>query len=327
MDLSFLMCSERCGSNFITKIINAHSQICGPSTKHLINPVARNLFRYEPLTDKNHWHELLKDINTLLNVDFAVWKSEFNVQKLDKLAPVGDVAELIRQIFLEETKQQNKQHVFVKENQVYEFLPFLIWHFPESKYVYQVRDPRDMALSWKKSKPHPGGIINAARQWQKDQQKTLQNYWELKKQGKAILVKYEDLITNPEKQISRIVTFLGFDYEPEMMFFNEDEFTRQNAAQIKAWENLSKGIMSDNKKKYIGGLTDSEIAFVEKICRFEMKHLGYELENKLSELNMITSQKILDYSRYEEKTLKRNPSDGVLANMRAKKTMYTKVLK
>lgn len=33
INYTFLMCSERSGSNFITKLMNNHSQICGPSTK------------------------------------------------------------------------------------------------------------------------------------------------------------------------------------------------------------------------------------------------------------------------------------------------------
>jgi hypothetical protein len=47
------MCSERSGSNFITKVMNGHEDICGPSTKHIINPVARNFYRYGNLMDEN----------------------------------------------------------------------------------------------------------------------------------------------------------------------------------------------------------------------------------------------------------------------------------
>jgi len=165
MSLFFLMCSERSGSNFITKLLNGHNNICGPSPKHIINPVARNLFRYGDINEKENWNELLVDIHRLINIDFAIWEKEFSLEDLKALAPIGDVASLIRNIFLEEARANGKQHVFIKENHVYEFLPFLLLNFPESKYVYMVRDPRDMALSWKKNPDHLGGIVKAARQW------------------------------------------------------------------------------------------------------------------------------------------------------------------
>lgn len=124
--------------------------MCNSSTKHIINPVARNLFRYGDLTQKQNWDELLIDIHRLISISFSIWKKEFSLDDLKSLAPIGNVESLIRNIFMEEAKANGKQHVFIKENQVYEFLPFLLLNFPESKYVYQTRDPRDMALSWKK---------------------------------------------------------------------------------------------------------------------------------------------------------------------------------
>ena len=70
MSILFLICSERSGSNFITKLLNGHPNICGPATKHIINPVARNLFRYGDLSVESNWHELLQDIYELISVSF-----------------------------------------------------------------------------------------------------------------------------------------------------------------------------------------------------------------------------------------------------------------
>lgn len=326
MSIHFLMCSERAGSNFITKILNAHSNICGPAIKHIVNPVARNLFRYEPIDIEENWKELLEDINGLLNVNFSIWKSSFTLKKLTDMAPVGDIQTLLKNIFYEEAKQHNKQHVFVKENHTYEFLPFLLFHFPDSKYVYQVRDPRDMALSWKKSLVHPGGVINGARQWKHDQQQFLKNYNELRKLNKAVLIKYEDLISKSHKEIERVVQFLGFTYEPEMMFFYKNDLTQVNAKKMQAWKNLSKSIISDNKRKYLNELSEKEIMYIEKICQYEMHYLGYKLENDKTNLEKVQETEIDEYANYEKRTIARKIPEGVKACMKAKKNIYTKRL-
>jgi hypothetical protein len=326
MSFTFLIASERSGSNFITKLFNAHSKICGPATKHLFNPVLRNLFRYTPLTDAKNWNELVNDIYKLYSVEFSEWKSSFSKEDLHSFAPRGQVYTLLRNIFYEEAKLHDKNHVFVKENHVYEFLPHLLINFPEAQYIYLVRDPRDVALSWRKNKVHPGGIVKAARQWQKDQQKSLKNAYLLRKENKLARVKYEHLITNPAKEVSRLLGFLGFDYEPEMLKFHEDKLTQKNAEKQGSWKNLSKSVMSENKGKYKEGLSEQETKYVEKICYHEMVVLEYNPENDHQDLINIPEKKIQDYAKEEEHEIELERTKGVRENMNAKKTFYKKLI-
>jgi len=327
MSMFFLMCSERSGSNFITKLLNGHKNICGPSAKHIINPVARNLFRYGDISKQNNWNELLIDIHRLININFSIWKKSFSMDDLKNLAPKGDIVSLIKNIFLEEAKANDKQHVFIKENQLYEFLPFLLLNFPEAKYIYMVRDPRDMALSWKKSADHLGGVVKAANQWKKDQQNFLKNYRELAMRGQAYFVKYEDLIGDSDKYIKEIIDFLGLPYDENIKNFYQDELTQKNATMQTTWNNLSKEIIKDNKKKYLRELTKEEIQFIEKICYFEMMHLGYKPENIKDKLDIITPEMIEEFNQYELKTLEYKRSEGVRLNMEAKKVFYQKIIK
>jgi hypothetical protein len=234
---------------------------------------------------------------------------------------------LLKNIFLEEAGQHGKEYVFIKENQVYEFMPYLAWHFPGARYVYQVRDPRDMALSWKKSAPHVGGVIQAARQWKIDQQQSLKNFNELKKREEAVFVRYEDLITGTEAELARILDFMGLDYEPGMLQFHQDRLTKNNAGRIKAWENLSVGVLADNKMKYLDELTQQEIRYIEKICMYEMLHLGYETEFQVADLEKIPEVELEEFKAYERETISVERSEGIRANMEAKRKMYTKISK
>ncbi len=322
MSFYFLMCSERSGSNFISKLLNGHKNICGPSTKHIINPVARNIFRYGDLSKERNWEELLKDIHQLISVDFSIWRRKFSYDDLKALSAPGDIKSLIQNIFLEEAYANGKQHVFIKENHVYEFFSFLLNYFPESKYVYQTRDPRDMALSWKKSPVHAGGVVNAARQWKHDQQQSLKNYHLLKNYGQAHFVKYEDLTANNEVEIKIIIDFLGIPFDDNIFEFHYDEITQKNAGMQEAWRNLSKGVISNNSQKYVKGLTENEIKSIEKICWYEMKHLEYSPE--FSEEDLVQySDEFLDYLSREELSeiaLRRSP--GVIDNMKAKARFY-----
>lgn len=322
----FLMCSERSGSNVITKIMDAHHNICGPSPKHLFNPVTRNAFRYEPLSDKENWNALLADIERLVGVSFSAWKTSFNRDNLLTLAPPGKLAELLRNIFLEEARAHEKQHCFVKENQVYEFTPFLLTHFPEARFLYLVRDPRDMALSWSRNSTHFGGIVHGAKQWKSDQQQFMKNHATLRAKGLSRMIRYEGLVSAAEETVRAVCDFFGLPFDPRMLAFYENELTRRNAQTLPAWENLAKPIINDNAGKYLQALSSDEIALIEHLCLPEMHALGYEPDTPLKTLETISPEQVSKALQVETKTKPAAPEPEVQENMEAKRIFYQKRL-
>jgi hypothetical protein len=325
MEKHFLLCTERSGSNLIVKLLNAHSKVCGPSTKHIINPILRNLFRYGDLTNENNWNELLMDFLNLFNVDFSVWKSDFSIDEIKNNVEKGDYIGLINYIFNKEAKENGKKALFIKENQVYEFFPYLAEWFEDSKYVYQVRDPRDVALSWKKNPSHKGGVVNAAYQWKFDQQQLLKLRVLLEEKNKVISIKYEDLLTDYEFTLTRVFEFLNLEYEEKVLNFYTDSFTKKNSSTQQAWNNLSKSLIRDNSNKFLKELSSNEILAIEKICQNEMHVLGYNLHNASIDIENFDDSSITELQKEEEK-LTYFPSDGVKANMIAKAKLYNKKL-
>ncbi len=322
MSLFFLMCSERSGSNLITKLMNGHHKVCGPSTKHIVNPVARNFFRYGDLTNEENWEALVTDIHNLISVDFSVWKYKFSCDALKGLAEPGDIKPLIHNIFMAEARANGKEHVFIKENQVYEFMPFLMTHFPNSKFVYQTRDPRDMALSWKKSGNHPGGVVRASRQWKHDQQRSLMNYHILNMRKQCHFLTYENLIENCEVEVRKINDFLEVPYDPHVFDFYKDDMTKQNARINSSWNNLGNHVMAGNKGKYLEELTHDEIKAIEKVCFYEMNQLGYTPCHSESELLDTPEWWVDRLNESEMLEIKLDRSPGVVANMSAKARFY-----
>jgi hypothetical protein len=302
--------------------MNGHSQIVGPSTKHILNPVLRNYFRYGKLSDKKNWDTLLRDILRLFNADFSIWKIELSLDKLMTMATPGDLDSLLKQIFLAEAAIHNKNHVFIKENHIYEFFPYLLIKFQQAKYVYMVRDPRDMALSWKLNENLRGGVVVAARQWKKDQQNFLKMAPLLSEMGRFYFLKYEDLIEKPAQLIEEMLYFMELSYEHQMLSFYKDQLTIKNSRMNSAWANLGGEILSKNKNKYKLSLTDQELKAVEKICFYEMNHLKYYPETPLIDLERFSNTELLYLEGKENSELPYKPAKGVTNNMSAKAAMY-----
>ena len=264
MEFTFLICSERSGSNLITRILNSHSLYCGPSPAHLFRLLCSNRMRYGNLKVDTNWDRLLDDVMALLDVRLSVWKSGWTREELDAAAaPERSLAALLRPIHEAEAKACGKRRLFIKENHAYRIAPFLIAAFPEARFVHMVRDPRDMALSWKKTSALRGGVVRATQVWTGDQQGTLDLSWQLVDADKLFLLRYEDLLARPEAELQGLCRFLGVDYEEGMLGFFQEDLTRQNAASADAWRNISRPLMRDNSGKYRAGLSEDEIRYIE----------------------------------------------------------------
>jgi hypothetical protein len=271
----FLIASERSGSNLLVKMLDAHSNICGPSPKHLLRIIASDGIRLAPLRDTRRWEAALGFIAELLASDFARWNTRPGIDALRDSASAGDLGALFRQVFADETRSHGKSLCFIKELQVYKFISILDWWFPDARYVYLVRDPRDMALSWRANPMHPGGLVAGAAAWRNDQSGTMHQFWARHEQGKALLVRYEDLVVRPEEELRRVCDLLGVEFEATMLDYHNDPLTRENAASNPAWENLSRGVMSDNFGKFQKELSEREIAIIERVCGGLMPLFGY----------------------------------------------------
>lgn len=318
----FLMCSERSGSNFISRMLNAHSRICSPPPKHIFNPLLRNLYRYEPLL--HNWDAVLEDTLAMYNAKFTIWNNNLELSHLKNNVEPGNITSLINYIFDQEALLNGKDYLFIKENKIYEFFPFLLMNYSKSKYVFQVRDPRDMALSWRENPTHPGGVVSAAKQWKEDQQNSLKNAQLLKATGNILIVKYEDLVDVTIDKLKEIVGFIGVDFEKSMLDYHKEDQNKKNSNLQHAWTNLSKGVIKGNFNKYKTKLTEQEIAYIEKICFFEMSHLGYVPENSWDELISISQDEINNYEKTENLRHPQNLTDGVKENIAAKTTFYQK---
>jgi hypothetical protein len=276
MPFDFLICSERSGSNLITKILDAHPRICGPFPSHMIRTLALNINNYGDLGVDRNWRALLEDTAGLLEHGIAKWSTSFSPQQLERELRTRTLGALIRFVYESEASAHGKNRVFVKENHTYTFLSYLVAHFPDSRYVFLVRDPRDMALTWKEAPSAHGAVKSAARQWKEDQGRSLEAYGFLNDLGNIILIRFEDLVGDTENTVRRTCAFLGVEYAPAMLEFHTKGIVGENAARMSSWGDLRQPIIPNNFNLYEARLNEAEIRFVETLCREEMSFFGYE---------------------------------------------------
>jgi hypothetical protein len=300
MKYTFLLSSERSGSNLITRIMDCHSSYCGPSPVHLLRLLLDNRGRYGNLSDESNWKRLIQDALALYDSKTGLWKSKWNFEQLKTSVEDRSLTALLRTIFEQEARLNGKPGLFIKENHLYRYLPFVLSAVPQARIVYLVRDPRDMALSWKLSPILRGGVIRAANVWQHDQQAALQVFRWLYDFEKIYMIHYEHLVAEPENVLRDLCSFLGIEFEHGMLEFSRDRQTVANAGRASDWKNLQKPVMTTNFNKYKKGLSEKEIQYVEAVCHQEMAQLGYTREYTLTGERADLEAAVSPLERYEK---------------------------
>lgn len=160
--------------------------------------------------------------------------------------------------------------------------------YPQAKIINMIRDPRDILLSqknkWKRKFLGASGIPykESFRSWVNYHPITISKLWsqnvscaeKLLNHPRFLCVKFEELLTNQEKEVNRICQFIGIEFNSEMLSVPQIGSSGSSDVSTKMGINPDK---SENWRK--GGLTQTEIFFSERIAGNTMKIFNYSMEN------------------------------------------------
>ncbi len=273
---TFLMCSERSGSNLITHMFDAHPDCCGPEPTHLVRILAENRCRYGDLEDDSAWRELCGDAADLLATMVGSWRRTWSAAGLAAAPPQRSLVSLVRTVLKAEAKAAGATHLFIKENHLYRYLPFVQRAFPGVKIVAMVRDPRDMALSWKRSSILRGDVVRAAQVWREDQEALIRVLGFLQPGRDIHLLRYEDLVADPARELAAACRVAGLPFDAAMIAFHDSAAAAEAAGRTEDWKNVARPVMADNFGKWRAGLDATEVAYIEALCGPAMDVFGYD---------------------------------------------------
>jgi hypothetical protein len=143
--------------------------------------------------------------------------------------------------------------------------------YPDSGFVAIVRDPRDVVAS-QMGRGFERSLEKMAADW-RDYYRRFRLLAVLHP-GRALLVRYEDLVTEPEAQYARIFGLLGLPYGDEVRRYWQSKAsihrTRHNNAPAVGREPFTRSL-----GRWRQDLDPAQVARVERICRRQMRRLGY----------------------------------------------------
>ena len=311
----FLICTERSGSNLIEQVLGAHPDVCVLSSVH------------HGLRLLQHLHYTLPKGSTSLpsGKESSAWRvlvgraakriawvrSEAEAQRLR--AWVGAkrrvaAADFARFLYFELPQEAKDRLVFIKERGLQHLMFFFLETFPNAKFVFQVRDPRDVLLSAQQLRGGwPRNLFGSTRQalacWDQDQRFGLAALGLLGKE-RVHLQRYEDLVGDPEGTLRALATFLAIRWDDSMLSFHETPTARRRSQQDPAAHgNLGKPLLRENFGKWRRGLSAGEVKTVEAHLGGLMDRFGYPREHEMRPIHLLKALLLAPIERVANRDL------------------------
>jgi tetratricopeptide (TPR) repeat protein len=205
----FVLGMPRSGTTLIEQILAGHSQIHGAGELGVIPSTIARLERWERHTGSgHHYPDCVDDLSA------------------DVVA--GITASLLKE--LRETVPENAsevRHVVDKLPHNFENIGLIKLLFPNARIISVRRDPRDIAISnyfTDYAAKHGGMGFAYDLRWIGEQladHNLLMHHWNQLFPGEILEVRYEDVVSDPEREARRMLAYLGVQWEPQVLDTSE----------------------------------------------------------------------------------------------------------
>jgi hypothetical protein len=260
---------DRSGTTLLGAMLGTHSEcLCTPESQFIVEVLSRSRL------DINH-------INTQTVLDaimrhprFKTWRLKTDSSSTWHRQSTISYPELIEWIVKKygEANGKNSPHIWVDHTPSnVKYAATLLSLFPEAKMIHIVRDGRAVASSLLSAAWGPAAVDRAAYFWLRNLAYgfAIESFYG---STRVMRVKYEDLVDVPEATLQHVSSFLGIDYQPQMITgdgFKVPSFTRKDHMLV--------GQAPDRRRvnAWQTELTLRQIEIFESTTGDMLRYLGY----------------------------------------------------
>lgn len=277
---------DRSGTTLLGSMLGAHSDCLTIPESQFKTDIFKsfqgniNLLQAFNLV-KNHWR-------------FKIWELNLGSIPMPKESPWNSYSNLLEWIIIKYGESVGKTSF----NTWIDHTPsniknanILLELFPQGKMIHIIRDGRAVALSVMKLEWGPNTVLKAAPWWVENVAYGLASESVLEK-DKILRVKYEDLITDPEKTLKKVCNFINIEYQSDMIKGNGFKVPRYSHGQ-----HTLVGKKPDAKRMnaWEKGLTSRQIEIFEGLTGNFLQNLGYDLKCGLKARGITKMERLLSH--------------------------------
>ena len=260
MNPVFILSNPRSGSSVLRILLNHHDRMVFPPECGFIQ------WLYEKHKNFNigDLNEYIKDLSECKKIEG--WK--LNYDKLKEFILLNDpstYSELSKLVYIFYGKSQNKNPIVWgdKNNYYIDHLKTLLEIFPNAKFIHLERNPKDICASYlnlktipddAKYKPKLSENINDIYDEIKTNQLKVENFLLKIEDKNKIRIKYEDLLNDPLKTLSKIGFWLRVPNMAQIISNFENKIYFDEPTETLVWKKKTLGLVDksniDTYKKH-----------------------------------------------------------------------------
>lgn len=194
-------------------------------------------------------------------------------------------------------KDGTHRAVAFKEVWTNEMVPAFLRSFPHGKAVILVRDPRAVAASKAKTEPYP--LFFQGQQWRK---LAFLGWWLAKQYpDRVLLLRYEDIVSEPERHVSALCRFLEVDFDESLLdLSNYRDGNGEPWRRNSSYSSVRNSFDTSSVAKWTKVLQERDVALLELIAFDVMRAFGYAPQFDVEQL---LAWKTSDMHRYSPEEL------------------------
>ena len=266
---------DRCGKTLVAALLGSHSRIA-------ISAVGSNLWplfyrQFGDLAETENADRAIAALMAYKHVRFM--EPDPEALRAAFLAGPRTYARLFGLVQEQHARRRGKPRWGDQTGLVERFADEIFAAYPGVRFIHMVRDPRDRYEAslqmWPEGRLRAGG---AAGRWLLSTGLATRNR---RRHGDAYLVlRYEDLVREPEAIVRRLAAFVGESFEPAMLELGAmPDYRAKLAASVGSragdGQPAAPLITADFVGSYRGRIPVPELAFLQSVARSEMRSYGY----------------------------------------------------
>ena len=283
----FIVGSARSGTTLLRLILNAHPQVAVPPESRFIT----ELWHGE---DEIHVQDMLQALER--HRLFQVWGLSADEVKAELgTSPRGRYADVMEGAYRAYAKSKGKTMYGDKTPRYIENIPLLARLWPEAKFIHQIRDGRNVVLSYADVPFGPKTLGKAAELWKRRVERGLLD-------GRAlgahryIEVRYEEFVSDTPNMTKKLCDFLGIEFHSDMLDYVEKSrtdilphaarynpnVTKPPTENVRSWENQ----MPDDQVAMFEAVAGDTLDMLEYPRRYPKPSFGARLKGSLSRMGL-----------------------------------------